>query len=102
MDERMMSAVVELPAGGPLQRDDGEGSQQPAADHPERVAGAAATEAEQKCTHGVLLGSTPPVAGTTPPSRDPLTCDCAGAELGVLACRKARGPGHPAGENGGR
>ena len=38
-----------------LQRHDGDGGDEPEADHPERVAGAAAAEAEQECAHGVLL-----------------------------------------------
>ena len=48
-------AVVELAAGAALQGHDGDGGHEPEAQHPERVPGAAATEAEQECAHGILL-----------------------------------------------
>ena len=57
-------AVVELAAGGALQRDDGDGGDEPEAQHPERVPGAAATEAEQECAHGILLEVGPAACGT--------------------------------------
>ena len=49
-------AVVELAAAGTLQGDDGDGDDQPEAQHPERVPGAAAAEAEQECAHGSSWG----------------------------------------------
>ena len=58
------SLFVELAAGAALQRHDGDGGHQPEAEHPERVAGAAAAEAVQECAHGILLGSGPAACGT--------------------------------------
>ena len=63
LDARDPDAVVELAAGGALQGDDGDGGHEPEAEHPERVAGAAAAEAEQECAHGILLESGPRRAG---------------------------------------
>ena len=58
-------AVVELAPGAALQGHDGDGGHEPEAEHPERVAGAAAAEAEQECAHGILLESAPPTCGDT-------------------------------------
>ena len=49
-------AVVERAAGAALQGHDGDGGDEPQAQHPERVPGAGATEAVQECAHGILLG----------------------------------------------
>ena len=73
LDAGDAEAVVELAAGATLQRDDGDRGDEPQADHPERVTGAAAAEAEQKCAHGFLLESGPPACGTPAPSRSALT-----------------------------
>ena len=51
LDAGDTEAVVELAACSALQRHDGDRGDEPEADHPERVAGAAAAEAEKKCTH---------------------------------------------------
>ena len=58
-------AVVELAAGGALQRDDGDGGDQPDAEHAERVPGTAAAEAVQECAHEILLGCGPAACGDT-------------------------------------
>ncbi len=63
LDAGNTEAVVELAAGRAFQRQDGDCSHEPEADHPERVAGAAAAKTEEKCTHEVLLDSAPPGAG---------------------------------------
>jgi hypothetical protein len=52
-------AVVELAAGAALQGHDGDGGDQPKAEHPEGVPGADATETVEKCTHEILLGFAP-------------------------------------------
>ena len=49
-------AVVELSPGAGLQPDDGDGGDEPQAEHPERVAGAGSSKAVQECAHGILLG----------------------------------------------
>jgi hypothetical protein len=54
--------VVVLAAGGTLQDDEGDGGHEPDPEHPERVTGAAATEAVEECAHGLPPGSGPPVA----------------------------------------
>ena len=59
LDAGHPGAVVELAARCALQADDGDGGEEPEAQHPERVPGAAAAEAEQECAHGILLGSGP-------------------------------------------
>src|SRR5437764_3256231 len=53
----------------PLEGHDGDRGHQPGSEHPEGVAGAAAAEAEQKCTHGGPPGSGPHGAGGD--SKDP-------------------------------
>ena len=56
-------AVVELAAGAALQRHDGDGGDQPEAEHPERVPGADAAESVEECAHEILLGLGPAACG---------------------------------------
>ena len=104
LDAGDAEAVVELAAGGALQRDDGDGGDEPEAEHPERVAGAAAAEAEQKCAHGSSWMGSPRLRDDTT-IREALTCGCAGAEspaqdgvrhlgCGVRRVRMRRGTRH--------
>ncbi len=54
-DARDAEAVDELTAGATLESDDGDGGDDPDAQHPERVAGATAAETEQECAQRILL-----------------------------------------------
>src|SRR4051812_3816043 len=55
LDTRNGEVVTERSADAALQRKDDERGHKPHTEHPERVAGGAATEAVQKCTHVILL-----------------------------------------------
>ena len=59
------SLLSNLPPALPCSADDGDGGHEPEAQHPERVPGAAATEAVQECAHGILLECGPAACGTT-------------------------------------
>ncbi len=63
LDSGDTEAVIELSAEAALQRHDGERGHEPDAEHPERVAGAAATEAVQESTHGLSSWVGPQGAG---------------------------------------
>src|SRR6478672_7877557 len=80
LDSGHAFAVVEGAAGAALQGHDGDGGDEPQAQHAEWVPGAGATEAVQECAHGILLGWGPAVCGTTAASGRALTCGRAGAE----------------------
>jgi hypothetical protein len=63
LDARHALAVIELAASAALQGEDGDGGHQPDAQDPERVPGAAATEAVEECAHGDLQGAPRRVRG---------------------------------------